>query len=121
LFEQAQEIHRAFVRGTVDFVAPDLLWPEVGNVLWKASRRGRITAATAQDAAEAFAGFQIPSVASARLLKEAVVLACASGRTVYDCLYVALAVTTGRPLLTGDERLANSLAAQFPIHWLGML
>jgi predicted nucleic acid-binding protein len=121
LFEQALEIQRAFVRGTVDFVAPDLLWPEVGNVLWKASRRGRITAAAAQDGAEAFSRFQIPSVASAQLLKQAVLLACSTGRSVYDCLYVALAVTTGRPLVTADERLANSLAAHLPIRWLGTI
>ena len=33
--------------------------------------------------------------------------------------YVALAITSGRPLLTADEKLANALAAHFPIRWLG--
>ena len=40
-------------------------------------------------------------------------------RTVYDAIYVALAITSGRPLLTADEKLANALAAHFPIRWLG--
>ena len=121
LFDQALEIQRGFLRGSLDLMAPDLLWPEVGNVLWKASRRGRISAATAQEAADSFGQLRIPSVESARLLKHAVVLACSTGRSVYDCLYVALAVTSQRPLLTADERLANSLAAHFPIHWLGAI
>jgi predicted nucleic acid-binding protein len=40
---------------------------------------------------------------------------------VYDGVYIALAVLTGMPLVTSDERLANALAARFPIRWLGAL
>jgi predicted nucleic acid-binding protein len=42
-------------------------------------------------------------------------------RTVYDCLYVVLAVHSKAQLITADERLANSLAAHFPVKWLGAL
>ena len=40
-------------------------------------------------------------------------------RAVYDCLYVALAVQSKSDLVTADERLANALAARFPVKWLG--
>jgi predicted nucleic acid-binding protein len=40
---------------------------------------------------------------------------------VYDSLYVALATLTNSQLITADERLANSLAARFPVKWLGAM
>jgi predicted nucleic acid-binding protein len=42
-------------------------------------------------------------------------------RTVYDSIYVALAVQSGRELVTADEKLANALAAYFPVKWLGAM
>ena len=50
---------------------------------------------------------------------DAFVIASAFDRSVYDGMYVALAVATNTPLLTADERLANALAARFPVRWLG--
>ncbi len=42
-------------------------------------------------------------------------------RTVYDSLYVALAVDSKAELVTVDEKLANALAARLPVKWLGAL
>jgi len=55
------------------------------------------------------------------LLDRAFDIATAFERTVYDCLYVALAVQSHAQLVTADERLANSLAACFPVKWLGAI
>jgi predicted nucleic acid-binding protein len=41
--------------------------------------------------------------------------------SVYDSLYVALAVSIDASLVTADERLVNSLAPRFPVRWLGAL
>ena len=40
-------------------------------------------------------------------------------RTVYDSLYVALAISHNTSLVTADERLANAVAARLPVKWLG--
>jgi len=58
-------------------------------------------------------------VSSHRLLPEALTIAFSFDRSLYDCLYVALAVESRTDLITADERLANALAAQFPVKWLG--
>jgi predicted nucleic acid-binding protein len=42
-------------------------------------------------------------------------------RTVYDSIYIALAVRSGRELITADEKLANALAAYFPLKWIGAI
>jgi predicted nucleic acid-binding protein len=62
-----------------------------------------------------------PAVPSLKLLDSAFQIATAFERTVYDSLYVALAVHSNAQLITADERLANSLAAQFPVKWLGAI
>lgn len=43
-------------------------------------------------------------------------LADRTGRTVYDCLYLALAVHLGGRMLTADQRLVNALAGT---PWVG--
>jgi predicted nucleic acid-binding protein len=45
------------------------------------------------------------------LVTDAFDLADRLGRTVYDCVYLALAVRLGGQMVTADERFANSLAA----------
>jgi predicted nucleic acid-binding protein len=40
-------------------------------------------------------------------------------RSVYDSVYVALAMSLQTHLVTADERLANALAAYLPVRWLG--
>ena len=43
----------------------------------------------------------------------------ATERSVYDCLYIALAIRYDAEMITADERLANSVAARLPVKWLG--
>jgi predicted nucleic acid-binding protein len=53
------------------------------------------------------------------LLPDALNIAVAHDRSVYDCLYVALAIQFKTEMITADERLANALAARLPVKWLG--
>ena len=50
-------------RGQLEFVVPDLFWSEVGNILWKASQRGRCTEAMARDSIRELRNYRIRALA----------------------------------------------------------
>ena len=49
-------------------------------------------------------------VPAADLASQALELAFAFGRPLYDCFYVALALRAGCPLVTADRRLVRAFA-----------
>jgi predicted nucleic acid-binding protein len=100
-------------------MAPDLLWPEFANILWKAVKLGRISTALAREATSELLSLEIMSVPSLSLLDNAFTIAATFDRTVYDALHVAVAAQGGAPVITADDRLVNSLASCFPVQWLG--
>ncbi len=118
---EAQRILKEYATGETDFAVPDLFWPELGNIYWKAVWQGRIHAAQATAALTAMSKHRIPTHPTEPLLDGALALAISHDRPVYDCIYLALAILTRKSLLTADERLANALAARFPIRWLGSI
>lgn len=61
-----------------------------------------------------------PAFPTGPLIQPAVQIARTFGRTVYDCIYVALAVEANAHLVTADEKLANSLPGM-PVAWLGLV
>ena len=121
LTEEALGLLARFTKGEVRFVVPDLFWAEMANILWKAVRAGRCTEESAESALALMLERSLPTVSSSSLVKEAFAIATTFQRTVYDGLYVALAVVRKAELVTADERLANALAAYFPVKWLGAL
>ena len=121
LADRANQFLRDYMTGAVEIVVPDLFWLEIGNVLWKATRRGMLTHALAQRALEVMINRDFPTLPSRAVLPDALTIAVDFGRTVYDSTYVALAVATGSQLLTADERLVNALGSRFPVRWLGAL
>jgi len=119
LTDEAMGLLKRYAKGDAQFVVPDLFWAEFANVLWKAVRQGRVTRATAEWAIGAMKGRNLPTVPSLELLEEAFIIATTFDRSVYDALYVALAVRLRAQLVTADDRLAHALAAHLPVKWLG--
>lgn len=125
LSEQAQEIMLSAIKGEVSLFAPDLILSEVGNVLWKKGRRGELTPEEIREVADAVIQLSLVTIVSSNvLLTGALEIALSYDRTVYDSLYLALAMAEEAVFVTADQRLVNVLTYTplvKNIIWLGDL
>ena len=119
LADRALALLDQYDKKEVQFVVPDLFYVEIASAIWKAVRVGRVPRAFGDQALVLLTQREFTTVPSIKLLDSAFQIATAYGRSVYDSLYVALAVQTNSQLITADERLANALAARLPVKWLG--
>ncbi len=91
--------------------APDLLWPECANILWRRARAGELTAPQAAERLATLLRARLDVVPSAGLAAIALELATALDHQAYDCFYLALAEVSGAPLVTADRRLVRRAAS----------
>ena len=108
------EVHsvaaRKWLDATHDYLAPDLIFPEVGNALWKKVRKGELSPEQAQGLVNDLSGIGVEAVAMRALVSDAHALAGRTGITVYDATYLTLAVRLETQVITGDDRFARKLA-----------
>jgi len=108
------EIHSTAATGLLDaqicLCAPDLIGPELGNTLWKKVRRAEITRDEAVEILGAFETLEIETYPSALMLAAAFEIATALERTVYDSVYLALAVGLNCALVTADRKFYSSIS-----------
>ncbi len=121
LTEEALALLRRYAAGEIELTVPDLFWAELGNILWKAVRTGRLPEKSATQAMADMVQYRLSTVSGRDLAVDALAIALSTGRTVYDATYVALAVREGSTFITADERLVNAIATHWPVKWLGML
>ena len=119
LVEEALALLRRYAEGEIELIVPDLFWAECGNILWKAVRVGRVPEKAATDALSEMGHYALSTVSGRELAEDALGIALSTGRTVYDAMYVALAIKRASVFVTADERLVNSLATHWPVRWLG--
>ena len=108
--EECTDEARALLVSGRQLCAPDLIYPEVANAIWKRQRRGEINEEEAGQLLADFLKVPLSITPSNALIAPALRLAIRTGRTAYDCLYIALALDQACPLITGDRRLVNALA-----------
>ena len=94
-----------------EFLAPDLLFAETANTIWKKIRRGELKLEEGRRLVADIGRIAVETVSCRALAEDAHALANATGRTVYDALYVALAVRLDTCLITADDRLAAALSS----------
>ena len=109
--ENHAEAARRILSSNHELLAPDLIWAEVGNILWKRLRRRELRGHVAGDLLRNFYRYPLQTFASRALITAAWELAEQYDRSFYDCLYLALAVNAECPLVTADLKLYNRLKA----------
>ena len=103
---------RRLLRGRRELVAPDLMWAEVGNAVWKKCRRAELTSEEARDILQDFRRFPVQTYTAKALLNPAWDLAERLQLTIYDSLYLALAISRGATLVTADRSLYRTVKRQ---------
>jgi len=107
------EIHsdkaRRLLAGPHAYIAPDLLFAETANTIWKKVRRKELTAEDGRRLVADMGRVAVEAVSCRALAEDAHALATVTGRTVYDCLYIALAVRLNTRAITADDWLETAL------------
>ena len=106
----------------IDLLAPDLIYPEAGNILWKKQRLKELTRPEVEEITDAILSLPLIIEASKSLLPLAVELAIAYRTTVYDALYLSLAKVYETTMTTADRKLVDALAKtdlKDSVLWLG--
>ena len=103
----------ADARGLLDdkeLHAPRLLVSEVANAVWRNVRLDQVDRAAAGQLLATISDMPVRWHADETLCADAIRLAIAHDRPVYDLMYLALAQRLGVRVVTADPRLVNSLA-----------
>lgn len=122
LFDRAEVLFGRAEKGEILLIAPDLIYPETGNILWKKHRLKELTATEVKEIIEGIESIPIKIEPSKPLLRLAVDLAVVYNITVYDALYLAIAQIYESKVITADKKLTNVLKNTFlegNVVWLG--
>jgi len=122
LSDRAERLLAKVEREEVGLLAPDLIYPEAGNTLWKKQRLKELTRSEVEEITDAILSLPLKIEASKPLLPLAVELATAYGITVYDALYISLTKVYETTLITADRKLAEGLGKtdlRDSVTWLG--
>jgi len=108
--ESGHDQATAILESAEPIAAPDIIIPEILNVLWKKSTRGEISRHQANEVI-ANLPMTIPTIIpSVEIANEAFVLAENLRHPVYDCLYLAGALASGALLITADESFVRKVS-----------
>lgn len=90
-----------------DLAAPDLLWSECANGLWRWVQRGVLSGRVAHERFVALRRAPVALIPAGELLDRALILAIELGHPIYDCVYLALALQRGMQVVSADRRFVN--------------
>ncbi len=112
------------LRGRHEIHVPELALPEIGNIVWKKARRAEITNAEAAKIIAAVARKRWAIHSHKGIFRSAFAGAEATGQTVYDWTYLALAISLSCEFVTGDHKFYKAIEKTpfLPnIKWIGAI
>jgi predicted nucleic acid-binding protein len=104
---EALDILKKVLDDELSLLAPDHIYAEIGNTLWRRTSAGTVVVSDAQDFISDFLRIKITLVSTADLLSDAYHLAITHKRSMYDSLYLALSQREQCQFVTADEKLVN--------------
>ena len=110
-----------YLNGRHRLAAPDLIHIEVANTFWKLSQRGVLSDDEALGLIRDFLLLPLEIYDSHIILASAMEIATNTQRTVYDSLYLALALELNGTVVTADTRMVNALKRSPFSHYLRLL
>ncbi len=110
----AVEVYQSFQAGEFRMLAPDLVFAEFGNILWKKRTFESLSDEDANAAIKIFREIPFVITPSQSLFDSAMSLSIKHRRTFYDSLYLALSMKEDSRFITADKRLYNAVNATFP-------
>jgi predicted nucleic acid-binding protein len=109
----SEECRAAFDSGAT-FHAPDVLFAQVGNALWRRVRAAELKPEIARQILDNLKRLPLEITPTEGLLREAIEISTITSRTFYESLYFVLAIRRDTVVLTADRRW-HSLVATGPM------
>ncbi len=107
--EVHSEAANRLLSGSHTLLVPDLLFSEVGTILWKRIRKEELAEEEAAAILRTLGALRLEVSPTWTLTTPALEIACRTQRTVYDSLYLALAFREQSRMVTADEKFFNAL------------
>lgn len=106
---EANKILSAYEVNKLTLIAPDLIYAEIGNIVWKIQRFQGLNQEYAQNIIDLFQKIQINIISTDELLRDAYDFAVKYQRSVYDSLYIVLSLRENCRFVSADEKLYNAI------------
>ena len=112
--EKARRILDTYLNGSLELIAPSLVFPEAGSVLARMVRRGKLSAREARACFQMMLEYSPAIQDSSDLYQLSLDLALEYRQSHYDCLFLALARARKCKLVTADEKFFRGMRRAFP-------
>lgn len=116
---EALRLREMFQNGTYHPLAPDLIYPEFTNTVWKRVAKEGFNPNEGKTIVATFASLPFKIIPSLALLTVGYELSVRHKQSICDMLFLAVSLAFDADLVTADERFYKAVRLEFPrVRWL---